>query len=423
VSRASRVALITGTLVFAVGAGFGVRWSEVLHALGILAWPAWCLLAGVLVVSAVLLQLSWARYRRASEATWGWTVVLIVVPVLVLTTLSLVILFLSVDASNPADRIDVIKTALSVGAGTGGIAALVLGGRRQWATERAHRDVTAHQEKVADATKADATARRITELYAKSSEQLGSDKAPVRLAGLYALERLAEENVDQRQKIVSVLCAYLRMPYVRPDSDTPTTGASKEERDLFEQRAQEKEVRLTAQKIICDHLRPDGDSGSFWGELDLDFTGATLIEFNLGYCHVHSVKFDHANLYVTARFGHATLRRALFMRTTFHTIASFESTVFDGITLFTNAKFQAPATFTSAQFCGLGDFRDAIFFSKVNFKGSNFGDMGLEDAWVKDSDPRLPLSRHEWPNKFKVRSTVESPTGEQEGGWGRVVRE
>jgi len=40
-------------------------------------------------------------------------------------------------------------------------------------------------------TTRDATERRITELYTKAADQLGSEKAPVRLAGLQALQRLA----------------------------------------------------------------------------------------------------------------------------------------------------------------------------------------------------------------------------------------
>jgi hypothetical protein len=50
----------------------------------------------------------------------------------------------------------------------------------------------------------------------KSALVAGSDKAPVRLAGLYALERLAQNNEYQRQTIVNVVCAYLRMPYQPP---------------------------------------------------------------------------------------------------------------------------------------------------------------------------------------------------------------
>ena len=76
----------------------------------------------------------------------------------------------------------------------------------------------------------DAIERRVTELYTKAADQLGSEKAPVRLAGLYALERLAQDNPSQRQTIVNVICAYLQMPYtppgaapVEPSADRPSS--------------------------------------------------------------------------------------------------------------------------------------------------------------------------------------------------------
>ncbi|MEU6741925.1 hypothetical protein [Streptosporangium sandarakinum] len=57
----------------------------------------------------------------------------------------------------------------------------------------------------------------MTELYTKAVEQLGRDKAALRLGGLYALERLAQDSPGHRQIIVNVICAYLRMPYTPPE--------------------------------------------------------------------------------------------------------------------------------------------------------------------------------------------------------------
>ena len=71
-----------------------------------------------------------------------------------------------------------------------------------------------HQEIATDLTDRDATERRITELYTKAVEQLGNDKTPVRLGGLYALERLAQDNPAQRQTIVSA-CGLGEDPYSR----------------------------------------------------------------------------------------------------------------------------------------------------------------------------------------------------------------
>jgi hypothetical protein len=70
--------------------------------------------------------------------------------------------------------------------GTGGAVALLLTARRQRYTEL----TLIH-------TTSGATERRITELYTKAADQLGSDKAPVRLAGLHALERLAQNTPEQ----------------------------------------------------------------------------------------------------------------------------------------------------------------------------------------------------------------------------------
>ena len=131
--------------------------------------------------------------------------------------------------SDPSVQIDAIRTGLSAAVGTGGAFALLLAFRRQRSTE-----VSAVH------TITDATERRVTELYTKAADQLGSDKAPVRLAGLYALERLAQDNPSQRQTIVNVICAYLQMPFTPPGAtpvEPPTDGPSAEDLDPDKWRA------------------------------------------------------------------------------------------------------------------------------------------------------------------------------------------
>ncbi len=85
-------------------------------------------------------------------------------------------------------RLDAVRTGLAAGAGAGAAVGLMLAFRRQH-----------HQEIATVLTDRDATERRITELYTKAVEQLGSDKAPVRLGGLYALERLAQDRQAVRR--------------------------------------------------------------------------------------------------------------------------------------------------------------------------------------------------------------------------------
>ncbi|MBB5856491.1 hypothetical protein ACFQ05_26765 [Amycolatopsis umgeniensis] len=123
-----------------------------------------------------------------------------------------------------AARVDAIKTGLGIGAGTTGVFALLLAVRRQWHSET------------------DAIEKNVTELYTKAADQLGSAEAPVRLAGLYALERLAHNNPGQRQSIVNVICAYLRMPFTPPGSKS---GTPESDPALHHASFQEREVRLT----------------------------------------------------------------------------------------------------------------------------------------------------------------------------------
>jgi hypothetical protein len=69
--------------------------------------------------------------------------------------------------------------------GTGGAMALLPTARRQRYTE-----LTLVR------TDRDATERRITELYTKAAELLGSGQVSVRMAGLYVLERLAHRRAS-----------------------------------------------------------------------------------------------------------------------------------------------------------------------------------------------------------------------------------
>src|SRR5262249_37024998 len=95
-------------------------------------------------------------------------------------------------------RLDAIKTALTVAAGIGAGVLLIVALRRQSISERSQR----HAEE-------DAREQRITTLYVAAAEQLGSERAAVRLAGLYALERLGQDNPRLRQTVIDVMCAYL----------------------------------------------------------------------------------------------------------------------------------------------------------------------------------------------------------------------
>ncbi|UBU18092.1 pentapeptide repeat-containing protein [Nonomuraea gerenzanensis] len=311
-------------------------------------------------------------------------------------------------------RIEAARTALAAAAGVGATVTLMLAVRRQ-----------RHQELAAAHSAHDAAERRVTELYTKAAEQLGNTQAPVRLAGLYALERLAHDTPALRQTIVDVICAYLRMPYTPPRDDLrekirtaqraarARTGSSNSAagRSPWE----EQQVRLTAQRILTEHLRHTEPSSSqgrwyrrpwrrktptssrFWDGIRLDLTGATLINFDFQSCHpahayfvgatfCDNAVFDGAIFPGCAEFGDATFGgitrfnnvtfqdNAWFVGATFDGGAWFNGTTFDAAAEFREAVFKGPVRFGRATFDGAAQFDRAIFDVSARFGGAAFHD-------------------------------------------------
>ena len=95
---------------------------------------------------------------------------------------------------NPDElRLDRIRTGLTVAAGLAAGVTLLMTLRRQALSERAQRFAESAQR----FAQSDALEQRITALYVAAAEQLGNDKAAVRLAGLYALDRLGQDHLQR----------------------------------------------------------------------------------------------------------------------------------------------------------------------------------------------------------------------------------
>jgi len=305
-------------------------------------------------------------------------------------------------------RVDSIRTGLTIGASVTAAFALLLAFRRQQLAERTQQ-----------ATEYDAGEKRVTELYVKAADQLGSDKAPVRLAGLYALERLAQDNPAHRQSIVEVICAYLRMPYT-PPGDKPAPGPdnqpaaagmdsvsdSDSDRPAVDAR-EERQVRLAAQRILARHLRPASQGEPdllWWGtKVALDLTEAVLINVNFDGCHLHNATFTKthftgttsfndvrfsgdARFYMAtfngdAWFGGATFSDGRFFKATFSNIAWFAGATFNGNAAFGGVTFSEDARFEESTFNGLAGFNAVTFSEDARFEESTFnGDARFDKA-------------------------------------------
>lgn len=340
-------------------------------------------------------------------------------------------------------RLDALKIGLSIGVGSGGIVALYLSWRRQRSAEADldnRERALAHQQH-------DAAERRLTELYLKAVEQLGSPQAAVRHGGLYALERVAQDNPSQRQTVVNVICAYLRNPYTPPPekhmsrplgvrrpllktTDSSRTPANSPHSGSRENQLQEREVRLTAQRILHQHMQPGSDPEhprpDFWPNIDIDLAGATLIDFSLANCRIDNASFKNAAFVGTAWFGWAQfLGDALFDRVEFGDArfvgvkirgeAGFVGATF-GRAVFSRAEFGGVAWFDRAEFGGVARFDGAEFGENARFDGAEFGD----DVWFDGATFRHAVfNRAEFGG---VARFVEAEFGGEAGFAGATFR-
>ena len=255
-------------------------------------------------------------------------------------------------APSPDTRLNVIKIALSVVAGVGGVVALVVAYRKQ---------------RIGEVVEARERVKVLNERFASACSQIGHEKATVRLAGIYAMASLADEWLEQRQVCIEVLCAYLRIPY-EPALDSPWYHD------------EESEVRLSITRVISDHLRP-GAPVSWQGH-----------EFNLVRAVLRSA--DFADIQVTGG-------RVLFSLARFPGgWASFDGMhVSGGEVWFGGVEFGgAKVSFDNAEFSGGRVQFDGTEFNggEVTFLGAKFTGGEVDLAKVNTDHYTAPPVFDEW---------------------------
>ncbi|MGK3200121.1 hypothetical protein [Amycolatopsis sp. MEPSY49] len=249
--------------------------------------------------------------------------------------------------------LDLLKIALSVVAGFGGVVLLAVNYRKQRITEKEH---------ALAVDKADReVVQGFNERLGTAAEQLAHDSPAVRLTGVYALAGLADDWVDKRQVCVDVLCGYLRLqPQVMSSGEA--------------------EVRQAILRMIRDRL-----TGTAWRQpVDFDFT---------------EVVFDNAD-FAGLRFpGRVIFDRAEFAGE----LTSFDRTKFAGAlschgtrftadrTSITYAWLDGGAEFVGAEFgggeliCSGWDARGPVDFYRCRFPVGtlDFSALSIENAVVR----------------------------------------
>ena len=247
--------------------------------------------------------------------------------------------------------------------------------------------------------------------YTTAIEQLSSDKASIRLGGVYTLVGLVDEwladdktipNIEERRKegqvIINNLCAYIRSPFLLAErteqlNEPYAKDLQKnfggdiekfnEDKQYFAQEKaaleEERQVRQSIIKEIREHLSKNYSESSSWSDFDYDFSHAHFfypVNFNNSYFGTSIVNFSGATFtqadfigvtFAWTNFIGVTFAWADFFRAKFTQEAYFSEATFTERADFSEAKFTQEAYFSEATFTERADFSGAIFHSEPSF--------------------------------------------------------
>ena len=236
------------------------------------------------------------------------------------------------------------------------------------------------------------------ERYTKAVEQLGDEKSPIRMGGVYTLvglvdEWLEEENLSESERlkegqvIINNLCAYIRSPftlashYDELSNPTPTPkGIYKDKKEKFyADKAtldSETDVRLSIIKEIHNRIQgPDKNTPGAWSDFEYDFSGSTFfypIDLTNSY-YAKPINFSGSTYKGWADFSGSTYQgRADFSGSTYQGRADFTCSIYQGGAYFTGSTYTDWAYFTGSTYTGWADFRDSTYTDWADFRNSTY---------------------------------------------------
>ena len=228
------------------------------------------------------------------------------------------------------------------------------------------------------------------ERYTKAVEQLGDEKAPVRMGGVYTLVGLVDEWLEEEsirkyedrlkegQVIINNLCAYIRSPFTLAShydelmQDTPGAEGVYQDKvqEFYADKAtldSEADVRLSIIKEIHDRIQgPDKNTPGAWSDFEYDFSGSTFF-----------YPIDLTNSYYAKpiNFSGSTYKgRAYFTGSTYKGWANFNDSTYQSGANFSHSTYQSRANFSDSTYQSRADFSGSIFCSDVYFGTYIFND-------------------------------------------------
>jgi Pentapeptide repeats (8 copies) len=245
----------------------------------------------------------------------------------------------------------------------------------------------------------------VTDRYTKAIEQLGSDKLDVRLGGIYALERIAQDSPRDQPTVMEVLAAFIREHSCEPWSapqlpDTPTPKHTMRpdvqaaltvigRRDATHDR---QSIDLNATDLRCADLNFAQLSGAFLARANLSGAGlqhASLDHAKMGLANLSGALLTSVNLtgagLPAANFARADLSNANLNGALLHS-----ANLTDASVVFADLR---GAELTHADLTG-------AFLSGADFAGANLDgvlwppDVSVPSGWQRDVNSEHLIREH-----------------------------
>ena len=257
------------------------------------------------------------------------------------------------------------------------------------------------------------------ERYTKAVEQLGDEKAPIRMGGVYTLVGLVDEWLEEKslsdderfkegQVIINNLCAYIRSPFtlashydeLSQDSPTPEGIYKDKKEEFYIDKAildSEADVRLSIIKEIHDRIQgPDKNTPGAWSDFEYDFSGSTFfypIDLTNSY-YAKPINFSDSIYQSRADFSGSTYRDeayfggstyqggADFGGSTYKDVADFGGSTYQGRADFSRSTYQW-ASFIGSTYQGWAYFSDSTYKSWAYFTDSTYQWASFNDSTYK----------------------------------------
>ena len=286
------------------------------------------------------------------------------------------------------------------------------------------------------------------ERYTKAVEQLGDEKAPIRMGGVYTLIGLIDEWLEDKsikeykgrlkegQVIINNLCAYIRSPftlashYDELSQDSPTVSYKDREQEFYVDKAildSEKDVRLSIIKEIHDRLQgSEENTPGKWSDFEYDFSGSTFfypVDLTNSY-YKNPTNFNNSYYYRKVNFSGSIYKAQVSFRGSIYkkkvTFSSSKSrSIYRGQADFSSSTYEGQADFSRSTYekdfiFSISDFR-STYKSEVDFSGSTY--QGRADfsrsTYEKDVIFSIPDFRSTYEKKVifgtsDFRSTYKS---------------